>query len=48
MLMGKVKRSPQAVEAAVRYALAHFRQYCSLGPGASGLDRGNREFIPPP
>jgi TetR/AcrR family transcriptional regulator, transcriptional repressor for nem operon len=27
MLMGKVKRSPQPVEAAVREALAHLRRY---------------------
>jgi TetR/AcrR family transcriptional regulator, transcriptional repressor for nem operon len=38
MLMGKVKRSPQPVEAAVREALAHLRRYVV----PKGLDHGNR------
>jgi hypothetical protein len=35
MLMGKVKRSPQPVEAAVREALAHLRRY--VAPSAANL-----------
>ena len=36
MLMGKVKRSPQPVEAAVREALAHLRQYVTPSAARPG------------
>jgi hypothetical protein len=41
MLLGKVKRSPQPVEAAVREALAHLRRYVAPWQLTCERDRGN-------